>query len=112
MTGLDTVAMAVGCRSAALRSYIAASGARALLIGRRALITLGLPLMTRDYDFWLHGDDAARLLEALPDNEREWLATPCGPRETKVFLVAGGTALLALRTNDGKVVIEARGASS
>jgi hypothetical protein len=38
---------------------IAASGARALLIGRRALIALGLPLMTRDYDFWLHADDAA-----------------------------------------------------
>jgi hypothetical protein len=40
---------------------IAASGARALLIGRRALITLGLPLMTRDYDFWLHADDSAIL---------------------------------------------------
>jgi len=38
---------------------IAACGARALLIGRRALIALGLPLMTRDYDFWLHADDAA-----------------------------------------------------
>lgn len=38
---------------------ITASGARALLIGRRALIALGLPLMTRDYDFWLHADDAA-----------------------------------------------------
>lgn len=37
---------------------IDASGARALLIGRRALIALGLPLMTRDYDFWLHADDA------------------------------------------------------
>jgi hypothetical protein len=35
----------------------AASGARALLIGRRALIALGLPLLTRDYDFWLHIDD-------------------------------------------------------
>jgi hypothetical protein len=38
---------------------IAVSGARALLIGRRALIALGLPLMTRDYDFWIHIDDAA-----------------------------------------------------
>ena len=44
----------------ALFRAIAASGARALLIGRRALIALGLPLMTRDYDFWLHADDAAR----------------------------------------------------
>lgn len=38
---------------------IAASGARALLIGRRALIALGLPLLTRDYDFWIHADDVA-----------------------------------------------------
>lgn len=44
---------------------IAASGARALLIGRRALIALGLPLMTRDYDFWLHADDAAKLNAAV-----------------------------------------------
>ena len=36
---------------------IAATGARALLIGRRALIALGLPLLTRDYDYWLHGED-------------------------------------------------------
>lgn len=37
---------------------IAASGARALLIGRRALIVLGLPVLTHDYDFWLAADDA------------------------------------------------------
>ena len=36
---------------------VAASSARAILIGRRALIALGLPLLTRDYDFWIHGDD-------------------------------------------------------
>jgi hypothetical protein len=36
---------------------IAASGARALLIGRRALVALGLPLLTADYDFWVHPDD-------------------------------------------------------
>ena len=28
-----------------------------MLIGRRALIALGLPLLTRDYDYWLHGED-------------------------------------------------------
>jgi hypothetical protein len=38
---------------------IEASGARALLIGRRALVALGLPVVTGDYDFWLHIDDAA-----------------------------------------------------
>jgi hypothetical protein len=46
-------------------SAIAASGARALLIGRRALIALGLPLLTRDYDFWIHGDDVASFNKAV-----------------------------------------------
>jgi hypothetical protein len=32
-------------------------GARALPIGRRALVSLGLPVLTADYDFWLHIDD-------------------------------------------------------
>jgi hypothetical protein len=36
---------------------IAAGGARALLIGRRALVVLGLPLLTADYDFWVHPED-------------------------------------------------------
>jgi hypothetical protein len=46
-------------------SAIAASAARALLIGRRALIALGLPLLTRDYDFWIHGDDIAAFNAAV-----------------------------------------------
>jgi hypothetical protein len=36
---------------------ITASATRAILIGRRALIALGFPLLTRDYDFWIHADD-------------------------------------------------------
>ena len=35
------------------------SSARALLIGRRALVLLGLPVLTADYDFWLAIDDIA-----------------------------------------------------
>jgi hypothetical protein len=35
------------------------SGARALLIGRRALVILGIPVLTADYDYWIHVDDAA-----------------------------------------------------
>jgi hypothetical protein len=35
------------------------SGARSLLIGRRALVILGLPVLTADYDFWIHIDDSA-----------------------------------------------------
>ncbi len=40
------------------------SGARALLIGRRALVLLGLPVLTADYDFWLAIDDIVRFNEA------------------------------------------------
>jgi hypothetical protein len=38
---------------------LSASGARALLIGRRALVLLGLPVLTADYDFWINIDDIA-----------------------------------------------------
>ena len=44
---------------------VSSSGARALLIGRRALIALGLPVMTRDYDYWIPSEDAHTLNEAL-----------------------------------------------
>lgn len=44
---------------------IAASGARVLLIGRRALVALGIPVLTVDYDFWLHIDDIVVLNTAL-----------------------------------------------
>lgn len=30
---------------------------RCLLIGRRAMVALGLPVLTADYDLWLHIDD-------------------------------------------------------
>lgn len=38
---------------------------RALLIGRRCLILLGLPVLTQDYDYWVHPDDAAAFNLAL-----------------------------------------------
>ena len=41
------------------------SGARSLLIGRRALVVLGLPVLTADYDFWLAIDDVERFNQAL-----------------------------------------------
>jgi len=40
------------------------SGARGLLIGRRALVILGLPVMTADYDFWIAIEDIAVFNEA------------------------------------------------
>ncbi len=44
---------------------IAASAVRALLIGRRALVALGIPVLTADYDFWLHIDDIAAFNAAV-----------------------------------------------
>lgn len=41
------------------------SGARALVIGRRGLIILGAPVMTSDYDFWIHIDDIEKFNLAL-----------------------------------------------
>jgi hypothetical protein len=41
------------------------SGVRALLIGRRALVILGLPVLTADYDFWLAADDIEAFNTAL-----------------------------------------------
>ena len=58
--------------------------------------------------FGLLGADAARLFPGLGAHQRTWLETPCGPRETKVLLIAGGTALLSIETNEGKVVISPR----
>ena len=51
----------------ALFTAIARSGARALLIGRRALVALGLPVLTADYDFWLHPDDIDAFNRALAE---------------------------------------------
>jgi hypothetical protein len=45
--------------------FIALSEARALLIGRQALIALGIPVLTRDYDYWLHIDDIAAFNDAV-----------------------------------------------
>ncbi len=82
---------------------IAASGVRALLIGRRALIALGLPLMTRDYDFWIHADDAARFNAAAAPFD---LFPNRSPDEARSF----GRYVLE---NDEKVdVLVARGVST
>jgi hypothetical protein len=44
---------------------VAGSGARALVIGRQAIIMLGGPVATFDYDFWVHVDDAEGFNAAL-----------------------------------------------
>ncbi len=57
--------------------------------------------------FGLPGIDVARALAPLASHQREWLEATCGARETKVLLIAGGTALLSLETKDGKLVATA-----
>jgi hypothetical protein len=57
----------------------------------------------------LLGADAASFFADLPARERSWLETPCGPRETKVFLVARGIALLSIESRAGKVTMTAVG---
>lgn len=59
--------------------------------------------------FGLLGEDAARILPDVCDTRRAWLETPCGPRETKVYLVAGGTALLSIEARDGRATIDVLG---
>jgi hypothetical protein len=50
---------------AAFFGAIAKSGVRALLIGRRAMVAYGLPVLTADYDLWIDVDDAGALNAAL-----------------------------------------------
>lgn len=52
------------------------SRARALLIGRRALVALGIPVLTADYDFWIHIDDIGRFNEAVEPSELLPTRTP------------------------------------
>jgi hypothetical protein len=44
---------------------ISTSGARALLIGRRAMVAIGIPVLTADYDLWVHFDDIEKLNGSL-----------------------------------------------
>jgi len=52
------------------------SGARARLIGRRALVALGIPVLTADYDSWIHIDDIGRFNEAVEPSELLPTRTP------------------------------------
>jgi hypothetical protein len=55
----------------------ALAAVRALLIGRRALVALGLPVLTANYDVWLHMDDIESLnplllpLDLIPNRSPE-----------------------------------------
>jgi hypothetical protein len=66
------------------------SGARALLIGRRALIALGAPLMTVDYDLWLHIDDIEKLNASFEPLEHFADRSPQKARETGRYVLENG----------------------
>ena len=52
------------------------SGARVLLIGRRALAALGMPVLTADYDLWVHFEDIEALNDAAAPFDLIFNATP------------------------------------
>lgn len=68
---------------------IADSGVRALLIGRQALIALGMPVMTSDYDFWIAADDAQRLNDALRPLELYPTRSPADARANGRYVLEG-----------------------
>lgn len=89
---------------------IASSGARALLIGRRALIALGLPVMTRDYDYWIPADDAHALNEALRPLDLFPNRSPEEARRNGRYVIEGDEHIdvlvaRAVGTLDGEMVV-------
>jgi len=69
---------------------IATSGARVLLIGRRALILLGLPVQTNDYDLWIHIDDIDKLNAAFALLDQIPNKTPEMARQTGRYVLENG----------------------
>jgi hypothetical protein len=65
---------------------LATSSARILLIGRRALVMLGAPVLTGDYDIWVHIDDIEELNESLSKLELFATKTPAEARATGRYL--------------------------
>ncbi len=51
--------------------------------------------------FGMLGDDAARVVPGLSEGEQAFVRAPCGERQTKVLLVAGGRALLTIEVESG-----------
>jgi hypothetical protein len=66
------------------------SGARALLIGRRALVLLGLPVLTADYDFWIAIDDIAAFNQAVAQCDLSPTVEPEQARRRGRYVVENG----------------------
>lgn len=69
---------------------ISASGARILLIGRRALIAIGIPVLTADYDFWLAIDDMEKLNRALLELDMVPNREPAEARKVGRYVIENG----------------------
>ena len=69
---------------------LACSGARVLLIGRRALIAVGLPVLTADYDLWVHIDDIELLNRACAGLDLEPSVPPEAARQRGRYVLEDG----------------------
>lgn len=86
------------------------SGARALVIGRRAMIALGVPVLTADYDLWVHIDDIEMLNAAFEPLDFAPNADPDAARARDRYVLENDDhidVLVARRqtTKDGDVVV-------
>lgn len=68
---------------------IARSGARALLIGHRAMVALGFPIGTLDYAFWLHPDDIEAFNQAVAHLDLAPNRSPEAARATGRYVLEG-----------------------
>jgi hypothetical protein len=66
---------------------VAGSGARALLIGRQALVALGSPVLTADVDFWIPIDDIEKLTTALEGIEHVPNRSPAEARRAGRYVL-------------------------
>jgi hypothetical protein len=66
---------------------IAGSGARVLLIGRRAMVALGIPVLTADYDLWVAFDDVETLNAALAPLDLVATRSPDEARRTGRYVL-------------------------
>jgi hypothetical protein len=69
---------------------IASSGARVLLIGRRALVALGLPVLTADYDLWTFPADVEKLNTAVKPLDLVPNRTPDEARSRGRYVLENG----------------------
>lgn len=66
------------------------SGARVLLIGRRAVIAWGIPVSTADYDLWIPADDADLLNRAVAPLDMIPNRTPEDARKVGRYVLENG----------------------